>query len=86
MNSEILKNIIQNFDSTIEVYTYFNSNKLSIIDNNRVFREDILPVLIKSNIEFKIELYNYGIELDVSAEFLPNLYNQLNNFKRWDLW
>jgi hypothetical protein len=77
MDSEILKSIIESIDESIEVSTYYNINKLTIIDENKIFRNKILPLLIQSDTEMQIGLYNYGVELDFKFEYVNMFYKEL---------
>lgn len=77
MDSEIFKSIIKSIDKSIEVSTYYNINKLTIVDENKIFRNKILPLLIQSDIEIQIGLYNYGVELDFKSEYVNIFFKEL---------
>lgn len=81
MNSDILKSIIENIDKSIHVMIYYNLNKLTIEDDDNIFKNKILSELIKADIQMTIDIYDRLIELVIESEYVNVFYNELMNIK-----
>lgn len=80
---EVIKDFIESLaDNNIMVCTDDKHNKLTIIDKNKTFRNKVLPKLIISDLDLKIELSkNYYVELETKEEQIMKFYDKLNEIK-----